>query len=78
MTVSELIERLQELNPDAEVRLAVQPSWPFENEIAGVVDSAALNTSDLDEDEREIPEDVVWIADGGQIDYLSPRVFDAL
>ena len=29
-TVSDLLEELQQFDPDAEVRLATQPSWPFE------------------------------------------------
>lgn len=36
MTVQELIERLQECDPDAEVRIMSQESWPFENAISGV------------------------------------------
>lgn len=36
MTVSELIERLQECDPDAEVRIMSQENWPFENSILGV------------------------------------------
>lgn len=36
MTVSELIERLQECDPDAEVRIMMQESWPFECAISGV------------------------------------------
>lgn len=43
MTVGELIEQLQDLidceeaSPDAEVRLAVQPGWPFEHALGRVV-----------------------------------------
>ena len=36
MTVAELIERLQECDPDAEVRIMSQEGWPFECAIAGV------------------------------------------
>lgn len=36
MTVQELIEILEDSNPDAEVRFASQPSWPFEYSIADV------------------------------------------
>ena len=36
MTVNELIELLQECDPEAEVRIMSQESWPFENAIAGV------------------------------------------
>lgn len=43
MTVEELIDALTEMvdcgevTPDAEVRLAIQPSWPFEHSAASVV-----------------------------------------
>jgi hypothetical protein len=37
MTVAQLISELEEYNPDAEVRLAFQPSWPFEYGIGDVV-----------------------------------------
>ncbi|MCZ2108976.1 MAG: hypothetical protein LC118_05325 [Dehalococcoidia bacterium] len=36
MTVAELIERLQECDPDAEVRIMSQENWPFENAISGI------------------------------------------
>lgn len=36
MTVAELIERLQDCDPEAEVRTMTQESWPFENAIRGV------------------------------------------
>lgn len=36
MTAAELIELLSGVDPDTEVRLAEQPSWPFEYSIAGV------------------------------------------
>ena len=39
MTVEELIERLSELDSQATVLLAHQPSWPLQFEIAGVAAS---------------------------------------
>ena len=36
MTVSELINRLEECDPEAEVRIMMQESWPFECEVDGV------------------------------------------
>lgn len=36
MTVQELVERLQECDPDAEVRITSQEGWPFECAISGV------------------------------------------
>ena len=40
MNIQELIEHLSEIainSPKAEVRIATQPSWPFENSIKGLV-----------------------------------------
>lgn len=39
MNVAELIAQLKNVDPDAEVRLAIQPGWPFEHRIADVVES---------------------------------------
>ena len=36
MTVQELIERLSEYEPDTEVRLAIQPGWPFEHGVGEI------------------------------------------
>ncbi len=36
MTVNELIELLQECDPEAEVRTMTQENWPFENAISGI------------------------------------------
>ena len=38
MTAAELIELLSGVDPDTEVRIAEQPSWPFEYDISGVVE----------------------------------------
>jgi len=37
MNVSELIAHLEDCDPDAEVRLATQPSWPFEWSISDII-----------------------------------------
>lgn len=36
MKVSKLIELLQEQDPEADVKLAINPSWPFECKISHV------------------------------------------
>ena len=36
MNVKQLIEILEDLDPDAEVLIVSQQHWPFENAIAGV------------------------------------------
>jgi hypothetical protein len=59
MTVGELLELLEDFPEDAEVRLAHQPSWPFEYSIETVADSAGEQTScsecgiDWDEHDEE-------------------------
>ena len=55
MQLSELIETLQEYQElhggDCEVRLMMQPSWPFEYSVAGVCSSEEI--ADEGEDEAE-------------------------
>ena len=36
MTVSELLELLEGCDPEAEVRIMSQESWPFENAVRGI------------------------------------------
>ena len=38
MTVQDLIDELQGFKPDTEVRLAFQPSWPFEHSLSEVAE----------------------------------------
>ena len=65
MKVKELIEYLEGMNPEAEVRLAMQPSWPFEYSIQNdVVES--------EDGER------VYLAESRQLDYLNGEVQEAL
>ena len=42
MKVSELMELLSSMNPDAEVRLANQPTWPLQHGVRGAVSVANL------------------------------------
>lgn len=58
MTVRELIEMLEGMDPDATVRLATQQQWPFKNEIHTVRES-------------QTDDDVVYIYEGSQVGYLS-------
>jgi hypothetical protein len=58
MTVAELIELLEDLPADAEVRLATQPSWPMEYSLGHrVAEDAEAN--------------VVYLAERTQLGYLS-------
>jgi len=71
MTVSELIEHLEDhvSNGDGnlEVRLAMQPNWPFEYRID------EQSTSDV-----QATNDAVYLAEGGQIGYLPGDVAEEL
>jgi hypothetical protein len=66
MTVQELIYELEQMNPDAEVRFASQPSWPFENDIDSVVQVEVENRQTGDAVK------IVYLEEGRQIGYL-PR-----
>ncbi len=64
-TVAELIEALEMCNPDAQVRLAEQPSWPFEYSVDRIEE---VFTDDASPDFPD--EGVVYIGEGNQLDYL--------
>lgn len=68
MTVDELIEYLEEFR-GMEVRLATQPSYPFENSIKGVV-----TNSDIIE---EGDEEVCYILEGSQLAYASKELWES-
>ena len=59
MNARGLIEWLDDPDPNCEVRIAVQPSWPFEHSLETLVD----NDAERDETD-EAP--VVWLAVGDQ------------
>jgi hypothetical protein len=66
ITVVELIEELEACDPDAEVRLAQQPAWPFEYAIDP--GNAAVQVQSSDD------EPVVYIGEGVQLGYLPEPV----
>jgi len=70
MTVGDLIEELEGYPEDAEVRLAIQPSWPFEHSVSEVTHSAP----EPDSEEGG----VVYVGEGRQLGYLPGSVADAL
>lgn len=65
MTVQELIEQLSEMNPSAEIRLAIQPRYPFEYSVQNEI----VQTED---------ESKVFIGESGQIGYLEEEVCELL
>jgi hypothetical protein len=72
MTVRQLIEELEFMNQDAEIRFASQPNWPFEYSIDDVVSVDIENRRTGDEEE------VVYLAEGRQIGYLPGEAKDEL
>jgi hypothetical protein len=70
MTVEQLLEELEGCDPDAEVRIAQQPAWPFEY----ALDTAqAVVTVDLDDGQP-----VVYLVEGQQLGYLPGQAADQL
>ncbi len=71
MTVRELIEILEELDPEASVYIMSQQNWPFEVAIHGVtVREEFTETDDEDEDAEDQPtrtEDDRWSAPPGAL-----------
>lgn len=83
MKVSELIELLEEQDPDAEVLVMSQPNWPFELSLAGVTTREEMLRADHDEDgdgddddgeprlERGTAKSDVFLVEGEQLRYGS-------
>jgi hypothetical protein len=63
LTVGDLLRQLQHLDPTLQVRLAINPNWPFTHYLGQDV---------------TIHGGTVYLADDGQEDYLPPQVRDAL
>ncbi len=69
MTVEELKDVLLTLPPEAEVRFAYQPSWPFEYDI-----DSAISVRVLDRDGEPTDESIIYLEEGRQIGYLPSNV----
>jgi hypothetical protein len=89
MTISELIERLEEyrdqIGGDTEVRLMTQESWPFENSIRGLCSGKEISEwgdsdddGDDDDDDSDGDSDlsVVYIVEQDQLGYGTKRAWD--
>jgi hypothetical protein len=77
MKVQELLDLLENCNPEAEVRFASQPNWPMEysiksNQIYDCEEETQFMT-ELDDDGDEIVKSVpkvIYLIEGKQIGYL--------
>ena len=94
MKVSELLELLEDMPEDAEVRLAHQPSWPFEYSIDQVVEVDGKSDhctecgyqwpvhaeKGCDETEPDDTDEpsIVYLAEGEQLGYLSGFATEAV
>ncbi len=78
MTVGELKQMLEGLDDDAEVRVAHEPSWPFEYDIARVVavqpDDDAANPVHRAIDDEGNCATVIYLVEGCQLGYLPEQV----
>ena len=86
MKVKELIEILEDMDPEATVLLAFQPNWPFEYGLAGVaVRGDFADDEDGGEDEgneerqykRGTAANDVFIVEGQQLRYGSKSAWSA-
>lgn len=86
MKVSELIELLEEQDPDAEVLVMMQQNWPFECSLAGVTTrDEMLRADERDDDDGEQVEpriesgtakSDVFLVEGEQLRYGSKTAWD--
>lgn len=80
MKVSELIELLEEQDPDAEVLVMSQENWPFECAIAGVATRDEILRADADERDDCLDPGAhrndVFIVEGEQLRYGSKTAWN--
>lgn len=70
MTVQELIDMLEGVDPDMEVRLAFQPNYPMEYTVAGVTQTPP--EPEEEQDPRAEPQaPVVYLLEGAWAGYAS-------
>ena len=89
MTVAELIERLEDLNPDSEVFIQQQPNYPLKGALVGVCTEAECKSFDDEFEDREEDEtdetdeedadeqlDVVYLVSGPGTEYGNRAAWD--
>jgi len=88
MKVRDLIEILEDQDPEAEVLIMSQENWPFENAVAGVAAREDFVDDDEEEDEDDEPgaerryekgtaPNDVFIVEGQQLRYGSKAAWNA-
>lgn len=86
MKVHQLIALLEDCDPEAEIRIMSQPSWPFEYAIRGIAIREEFAERDEDEDDPSHLEDWsdgvaandVFIVEGAQERYGDKAAWDAV
>jgi len=78
MKVKELINRLEDLDPEMEVRIMHQQNWPFEYSIRGCTLRSEFEFPDEEEDSTEETADCVFIVEGTQLGYGNRAAWDAV
>ena len=86
MTVGELIEMLENYDPEAKVLLMTQENWPFENALVGVTSREEMHDDGEDEDDAEPQRDTsgelapsdVFLVEGQQLRYGSKAAWHAV
>jgi hypothetical protein len=63
-TVGDLLDQLDGVDPDTPILIAINPAWPIEHAIGAVVYAGSTG--------------VMYLADGGQVDYMRGDVRDEL
>ncbi len=88
MKVYELIEIMQDMDPDADVWLMSQQDYPFEHRVAGVCQRGDWVEEDPTDEpwadgdrwgasETQLPRSDVFILEGGQTRYGAKAAWDA-
>lgn len=78
MTIDDLREMIEGLDGDIEVRLAMQPRWPFEYSIdRAILKTEALESGDPDEDDESPDDDdeVLYLTEGSQLGYTTKNLW---
>ncbi len=82
MTVRELIEMLEGMDENAQVRCMVQPTYPFEHSLRGVAPRSDFSDMDEEDDEHTSEEDGksndVFLVVGEQLCYGTKRAWEAV
>jgi hypothetical protein len=75
MSVRDLISALEDYDENAEVRIAIQPSWPLEYTLGDVVCSDSIGEAEEADETDEGQPVVVYLTEGTQIGYAPAGVF---